>query len=219
VPTSRLTFIYNAARLIENRDPDEIAEDVLSHLQDAQTAIRYEWGRNELGRLADVRPVDLDEDVCAGLERQLSEATFTEIKSQPFNQLDPAYREAVIHELGRQAMTKIYRQLLLSVISNLWVEYLTQVEALRVSIGLEAYAQRDPLVQYKNRAFEMFQDLLRDMRLSVVSRMFTFRARDHSVVTATIDREVVPVAESQTPAQKEKTTTKKKRRRRRRRKR
>ena len=40
---------------------------------------------------------------------------------------------------------------------RLWVDYLTQVEALRVSIGLEAYAQRDPLVQYKGKASEMFQ--------------------------------------------------------------
>jgi len=39
------------------------------------------------------------------------------------------------------------------------VEYLTQMEALRVSIGLEAYGQRDPLVQYKSKAFELFQTL------------------------------------------------------------
>jgi preprotein translocase subunit SecA len=47
-----------------------------------------------------------------------------------------------------------------------------------VSIGLEAYAQRDPLVQYKNRAFGLFQELLSNMRLAVVSRMFTYRPRE-----------------------------------------
>ena len=88
----------------------------------------------------------------------------------------------IADELGRQAITQIYRQLLLRVISELWVEYLTQMEALRVSIGLEAYAQRDPLVQYKTQAFEMFQNLLRDMRMSLVTRMFTFRPRDLSSV-------------------------------------
>ena len=61
------------------------------------------------------------------------------------------------------------------VISELWIEYLTQMEALRISIGLEAYAQRDPLAQYKLRATEYFQQLFQDMRTSVVSRMFTFR--------------------------------------------
>jgi preprotein translocase subunit SecA len=59
----------------------------------------------------------------------------------------------------------------------LWVDYLTSVEALRTSIGLEAYAQRDPLVAYKSRASEMFQELLVNMRAGVVARAFTFRPR------------------------------------------
>jgi len=65
----------------------------------------------------------------------------------------------------------------LSAFSELWVEYLTKVEALRVSIGLEAYAQRDPLVQYKGRASEMFQQLLEDVRGLVIGRAFAARPR------------------------------------------
>ena len=79
--------------------------------------------------------------------------------------------------LGWFDQNEATRQLLLSVISDLWVDYLTRVEALRVSIGLEAYAQRDPLVQYKGRASEMFQQLLADIRMGVISRLFTFRPR------------------------------------------
>jgi len=94
----------------------------------------------------------------------------------------------VIEELGRQALTTIYRQLLLGVISELWVDYLTQMEALRVSIGLEAYAQRDPLVQYKSRAVRTFQELVTNMRLGVISRMFTYRPRDFTVVQ-TVEKE------------------------------
>jgi preprotein translocase subunit SecA len=218
VRTSRLTYIYKAAHLIDNRDPEEIAEDVLIHLQDAQKAIRYEWGQSELTRLADLRPVDLDEEASSGLEKELGNSVFERIKTKPFNRLGPDNREVVIHELGRQGMTKVYRQLLLSVISNLWVEYLTQVEALRVSIGLEAYAQRDPLVQYKNRAYEMFQDLLRDMRLSVVSRMFTFQTRGRDIFMTGVDREDVIPSQSQEASQETKPKPKKKRRRRRRRK-
>ena len=46
-----------------------------------------------------------------------------------------------------------------------------------MSIGLEAYAQRDPLVQYKTKATEMFQALLADIRMGVVSRIFTSQVR------------------------------------------
>jgi preprotein translocase subunit SecA len=101
----------------------------------------------------------------------------------------------LISELGRRALTGIYRQLLLGVITELWVDYLTQMEALRVSIGLEAYAQRDPLVQYKNQAFELFQELLSNMRLGVISRMFTYRPRDLSGVQTEIARESAPELE------------------------
>ena len=79
--------------------------------------------------------------------------------------------------LGWHLMNEIYRQLLLSVISELWVDYLTQVESLRVSIGLEAYAQKDPLVQYKGKASELFSKLLSDIRTGVISRMFVYRPR------------------------------------------
>jgi preprotein translocase subunit SecA len=60
------------------------------------------------------------------------------------------------------------------------------MEGLRVSIGLEAYAQRDPLVQYKARAAELYQNLQRDIRLSVISRMFTYRPRDTIAVQTTV---------------------------------
>jgi preprotein translocase subunit SecA len=69
----------------------------------------------------------------------------------------------------------------------MWVEYLTRMEALRISIGMEAYAQRDPLVQYKSQASELFRNLLIDIRSALVNRMFTYRPSQR--VNATIDRE------------------------------
>jgi preprotein translocase subunit SecA len=79
--------------------------------------------------------------------------------------------------LGKYVLNEVHRQLLLGAFSELWVEYLTKVEALRVSIGLEAYAQRDPLVQYKNSASVMFKQLLEDVRGLVISRAFAARPR------------------------------------------
>jgi preprotein translocase subunit SecA len=83
----------------------------------------------------------------------------------------------LIESIGRFVLNEVHRHLLLSAFSELWVEYLTKVEALRVSIGLEAYAQRDPLVQYKGRASEMFQELLADVRGLVIGRAFAARPR------------------------------------------
>ena len=80
--------------------------------------------------------------------------------------------EDFLRAFGRQVQNIIYRHILLRAISELWIEHLTQMEALRVSIGMEAYAQRDPLVQYKNQSTDRFRDLLADIRLGVISQMF-----------------------------------------------
>ncbi len=207
--TSRLTYLYMAARLLENRDPEEVTAEVLKHLEGAQAAIRFAWGRSEWGRLAGARLADLDETTQRGLERILGVERYAEVRDQPLSVLNSEERARVISELGRQALTEIYRQLLLGVISELWVEYLTSMEALRVSIGLEAYAQRDPLVQYKNRAFEMFRTLLDDMRTGVVSRMFTFQPRDLSAVHTTDNttRQAPRELTAESPAQNEPTRT------------
>jgi preprotein translocase subunit SecA len=88
-----------------------------------------------------------------------------------------AQDETRAREVGQQMLNQVHRQLLLQAITEQWVEYLTRVEALRVSIGLEAYAQRDPLVQYKAQASEMFQGLLSDIRSLVISRVFAYQPR------------------------------------------
>jgi preprotein translocase subunit SecA len=172
--TTRLTYVYSSARYLEERETQEIADEVLAHLEEAQTAMQRAWGEYEWERLATLRPVDLDETIRRGLTIALGE---NNDESLPLASLSGEARQTALMDLGRQALTEVYRQLLLNVITELWVDYLTQMEALRVSIGLEAYAQRDPLVQYKSRASEMYHELVANMRLGVISRMFTYRPR------------------------------------------
>jgi preprotein translocase subunit SecA len=53
-----------------------------------------------------------------------------------------------------------------------WMEYLTQMEHFREGVGLRAYGQRDPLVEYKNEAFEMFNELRDRIEMSIVSGIY-----------------------------------------------
>jgi preprotein translocase subunit SecA len=243
--TTRLTYVYEAARYIENREPEFVTEEVLEHLENAQEAMRRAWGMVELTRLSATPLVELGDTTRSGLQNAIGEERASQMKERTLGDLPGEIMPIVVDELGRQALTEIYRQLILGVITELWVDYLTQMEALRISIGLEAYAQRDPLVQYKNRAFELFQNLLSDMRMGVVTRMFTYRPRDLSSVQASTSRgdeaieegensseyieeaeapeeeveesQLQPVSEaSGTQAQQQKVTTSKKRRKRRR---
>jgi preprotein translocase subunit SecA len=186
--TTRLTYIYLAAHLLEKRTPEDITEDVLKHLQSAQATIRRLWGASEFSRLEHAQLPELEPQLRDTLCTLLGEETCASLQTQPLQSLDREQIIQVMDELGRRSLTEIYRQLLLGVITELWVDYLTQMEALRVSIGLEAYGQRDPLVQYKSKAFELFQDLFKDMRSGVISRMFIYRPRDMSAVQSEMHR-------------------------------
>ncbi len=168
---NRFTYIFYAAQLLENSEAETVVEHVMSHLDAAELALREVWGDTEFkhisqnaARLADFGPAAR---IAFGEER-LNETVST---------LSESDAAALAASLGRYMMNESHRRLLLSAFSELWVEYLTKVEALRISIGLEAYAQRDPLVQYKGRASEMFAQLLEDVRSLVIGRAFASRPR------------------------------------------
>ena len=195
--TSRLTYFYYAASSLEGMPGEDIAEDVLEHMENAQQAIQEGWGIVEFSRLASSSMDELDEHLRRNLREALGDATYEASKDLPFTSLDQPVRQALVIELGRKILTESYRQLLLRVITGLWVEYLTQVEALRVTIGLEAYGQRDPLNQYKIKASELFSQLKSDIRLSVINQMFTQRP----VVTDTAAAAGEPFEQSELEAE------------------
>jgi len=175
--TRRLTYIFLAAHDLEDRPLEEIQADVLSHLEKAQDKLAMIWGQSELDRLhnAGHTLAHLSEEWQKKVSDNIGENVFERIKQTPLNQLDPSDHDRVIKVMGHFAQNRLYRQLLLSKISELWVEYLTKVEALRVSVRMEAYGQKDPLVEYKGQASAMFSDLLSDIRAGVIDKMFRAR--------------------------------------------
>jgi len=120
---------------------------------------------------------DLDPQVRNSLQAEVGDAALAGLADASPDILTAEMRNQLEVILGRRIQNQIHRHILLSVISELWVDYLTRVDALRVSIGLEAFAQRDPLVQYKGQASEMFRNLLSEIRAGVISRMFLFQPR------------------------------------------
>jgi preprotein translocase subunit SecA len=77
-----------------------------------------------------------------------------------------------VEEVGADLMPLVERDVMLRTIDWQWMEYLTQMEHFREGIGLRAYGQRDPLVEYKNEAFEMFTELRERIQASIVARIF-----------------------------------------------
>jgi len=117
---------------------------------------------------------DLDKELRQGLARYLGHQRLNKISDERIAQLDEPEWAAVQDYVGRQLMHQIEKRLMLGFISRLWVDYLTAIEDLRQGIGLQAYAQVDPLVEYKRRAFRMFGELNDNIRRMVVSNVFRY---------------------------------------------
>ena len=72
---------------------------------------------------------------------------------------------------GADTMRNVEKQLLLQSIDQHWREHLLTLEHLRSVIGFRGYAQRDPLNEYKNEAFSLFERLLSHLRVSVTDKL------------------------------------------------
>ncbi len=168
---ARFSYVFLIAQLLEEQPVEQVVEDVLTHLEEAEEALRFAWGQREYARLAANAQRLADFGLAA--KKAFGEDRLNETVAS----LGESDREALVESVGKYALNEVHRQLLLSATTELWVDYLTRIEALRVSIGLEAYAQRDPLVQYKAKASEMFAQLVEDIRGLVISRVFAYQPR------------------------------------------
>jgi preprotein translocase subunit SecA len=199
---NRFSYVYLGAQFLENRSAEDVTDAVLDHLEGAEAALQTAWGQGEYARLSQnaARLADFGPAAQVFGEARQNEAATA---------LSESERETLIQAIGSYILNEVKRQLLLSAITELWVEYLTKVEALRVSIGLEAYAQRDPLVQYKGRASELFQQLLADVRAAVIGRVFSYQPRRIEIAPTEVAESP---AEAQTQASQGEGVKKKRRR-------
>ena len=113
-------------------------------------------------------PAELADD-RGGLGRLDQETLVKELKADIHANYEE--REA---EVGGDTMRELERQVLLSVLDRKWREHLYEMDYLKEGIGLRAMAQRDPLVEYKNEGFQMFQAMNSNIMEETVRYLFNF---------------------------------------------
>ncbi|MDQ6688813.1 MAG: SEC-C metal-binding domain-containing protein, partial [Actinomycetota bacterium] len=80
-------------------------------------------------------------------------------------------------EIGSEVMRELERQVLLSVLDRKWREHLYEMDYLREGIGLRAYSQRDPLVEYQREGFDMFASMKEGIREETVGFLFNLEVQ------------------------------------------
>ncbi|MEH2368808.1 preprotein translocase subunit SecA [Nostoc sp.] len=115
---------------------------------------------------------------------QLEDITVSEIKAFLHEQVRIAYdlKEAQIDQVQPGLMRQAERFFILQRIDTLWREHLQQMDALRESVGLRGYGQKDPLIEYKSEGYELFLDMMVNIRRDVVYSLFMFQPQPQQMV-------------------------------------
>ena len=105
-------------------------------------------------------------------ENEITDDTSVDIlTSLVLNKVKDAYQLKAGLE-NPESLNNLEKHLILQSIDQHWQEYLRSMDSLRESIGLQAYGQRDPLVEYKREAYSLFMDLMQKIYEEVANRLF-----------------------------------------------
>ena len=146
---------------------EEIKEDLLklriikkSNPQnlDYENKIKTLMGRNldenELKNLIDIKDID-----------------FKKIISEKFNKV----RNERINLVGEEQSKEIEKRIFLQSIDINWKSHIQYLEQLRQVIGLRSYGQRDPLIEYKKEAFDLFENLLNKLKTDFITVLMNLK--------------------------------------------
>ncbi len=167
-------------RVLEGQDLKEqvikYAEKTMDDIVDAYVNPELPSEEWELGKL--VGKVKEFVYLLADLEpNQLEDLSVGEIKAFLHEQVRIAYdlKEAEIEQVQPALMRQAERFFILQQIDTLWREHLQAMDALRESVGLRGYGQKDPLIEYKSEGYETFLEMMTAIRRNVVYSLFQFQ--------------------------------------------
>jgi preprotein translocase subunit SecA len=107
-----------------------------------------------------------------GLRRdQLADKTADDVRELVLGKIKKAYEAKAANEQP-DVLKTIERLIVLNALDRLWQEHLYNMDQLRNGIGLRAYGQRDPLVEYKAEAFAMFDEMMDNVKNEIASNVF-----------------------------------------------
>jgi preprotein translocase subunit SecA len=117
---------------------------------------------------------------------QLGGLSMEELKAFLQEQMRNAYdiKESQVEQVRPGLMREAERFFILQQIDTLWREHLQAMDALRESVGLRGYGQKDPLIEYKNEGYDMFLEMMTQMRRNVIYSMFMFQPQVPQTATA-----------------------------------
>lgn len=84
-------------------------------------------------------------------------------------------------ELGEELIRELERRALLRTVDGKWMDHIDAMDQLKYGIGLRAYGQRDPVIEYKREGFDMFDEMIRNIQQDTVKMLFHIKKENIAV--------------------------------------
>ena len=154
-------IVYTERRKV--LEGDGLREHVIEIIEDVAEGIIYTYCNPEM------HAADRDDEAFFGFLRNKFGMDFDDLKDKPMSveslqseiigRLIKFYEEKC-NKIGEELFFFMQKSILLQIIDAKWKEHLHNLDSLREGIGLRAYAQKNPLVEYQHEAFDMFSDMI-----------------------------------------------------------
>lgn len=164
--------------IMEARDVAEIAQDMRHQVIDDMVETHIppktyadQWDSEGLYASA-IEKLGIDEPVIAWAQEEGVDGEV--LRERLYKSADEFMAKKAV-AFGADNMRNIEKQLLLQTIDGKWRDHLLKLEHLRSVVGFRGYAQRDPLNEYKNESFQLFEGLLNGLREEVTEKLSQIR--------------------------------------------
>ena len=127
------------------------------------------------------RGVFLGPDELNYTDQELSGYTAEELTAQLQERATGIY-EAKERDIGSPLMRELERVIMLRVVDEYWMDHIDAMTELRQGIGLRAYGQSDPIVEYKREGYDMFEEMIAAIQEETVRRIFLARIQPQGEV-------------------------------------
>ena len=153
-----------------------VEEYVLEDLNTMVTEIKSTFPQYSNISVSDIAKMKYDK-IYEKLSSEIVEAykTYEVNVVTEYNQIVSQYKQDFVPRkplTSESVMREIEKDILLKVIDMKWTDHLHNIDMLRDSINLRAYGQKDPLIEYKREAFDMFNNMMHEIQSETIKYLF-----------------------------------------------
>ncbi len=143
----------------------DINEDIVAR-NIPKNSYAHQWKTETI--TAEIKRIySLDLDIAGQAKKEVTEIEILKYINDNVNSLFAA-KESLY---GQEIVSQLQKQIFLMTLDSEWKDHLLSLDKLRQGISLRAYAQKDPLIEYKKEAFNLFEDMMNRMEEQLISRL------------------------------------------------